>query len=303
VPWSALEAFVAVADRSGFTAAAQSLGVTPSSLSQAVSKLEKRMGIALFARTTRAVALTDEGRALYAQVAPALRQARNAVGELSGASDRVRGTLRLTMGRVAVAHVLHPILPALLEAHPDLRVEVSVDDRFVDIVAQGFDAGVRVSGAIEPDLVAVRLTRPFRFVIVGAPSYLERRGLPERPSDLLSHDCVLWRLPTTGAIFRWRLQKGRRTEDVNVTGRITCDDASLLLDHARLGLGLAFVDELGAEHHVASGELEIVLADWAPKVPGFFLYFPRSARELPKLRAFVDVARESLRQREELLSR
>lgn len=289
---------MAVADRSGFTAAAQALGVTPSSLSQAVSKLEKRLGVVLFARTTRAVALTDEGRALYAQVAPALRQARSAVEELSSDRERVRGTLRLTMGRVAVVHVLHPVLPALLEAHPELRVEVSVDDRFVDIVSRGFDAGVRISEAIEPDLVAVRLTPPFRFVIVGAPAYLARRGRPRQPRELVDHECVLWRLPTTGALFRWRLRKGRRAEEVSVGGRVICDDSTLLIEHARLGLGLAFVDELGAAPYVAAGELEIVLEDWAPSVPGFFLYFPRSARELPKLRAFVDVARASLRERE-----
>jgi len=212
----------------------------------------------------------------------------------AGSAGRVTGTLRLTLGGIAVPLVVEPVLPELLRRHPGLSVEVSVEDRFVDIVEQRFDAGVRLSESIEPDLAAVRLTPPFRFVVVGSPAYLTARGTPRRPDDLLAHDAIVFRSPTTGALQRWDLERRGRTRLVAVKGRVTCDDARLLVRGALDGLGLAYVDEHSVRPHLAAGELREVLPDWAPEVPGFFLYFPRRSQGQPKLRAFLDVAREVL---------
>jgi DNA-binding transcriptional LysR family regulator len=295
VPWHGLTAFLAVAERGGFSAAARALGVSASAVSQAVRALEAHVGAPLVLRTTRSVRLTEAGLALSRRAAPALAEVGGAIDAAAGAAGEVTGTLRLTVGRIAVPIVVEPVLGAVLARHPRLALEVSVDDRFVDLVAEGFDAGVRLVESIEPDLAAVRLTPPFRFVVVGAPSYLEARGTPRTPDDLLRHDAIAYRSPTTGALVRWDLERRGRTRLVAVRGRVTCDDARLLVRAALDGLGLAYVDEHTAAPHLARGDLRVVLPEWAPEVPGFFLYFPRRAQEQPKLRAFIAVARGLLR--------
>lgn len=217
-----------------------------------------------------------------------------AVAEAAGRAGEVAGTLRLTVGRVAVPLVVEPVLEKLLSLHPRLAVDVSVDDRFVDIVAERFDAGVRLSESIEPDLAAVRITPPFRFVVVASPAYLARRGTPTNPGDLIAHDAIVYRSPTTGALQRWDLERAGRTRLVAMSGRVTCNDARLLVRGALDGLGLAYIDEHSVQPHLASGALRIVLDAWAPEVPGFFVYFPRGARGAPKLKAFLEVARKVL---------
>lgn len=293
-PLQGLETFVAVARARGFSAAARKLGVSASAASQAVRALEERVGVTLLVRTTRSVNLTEAGQRLLSRVAPALAEARAALSDLTREGEAVRGTLRLTVGRVVAPLVVEPVLPALLAAHPELAVEVSVDDRFVDIVAEGFDAGVRLEEAIEPDLTAARLVAPFRFVIVGAPSYLARRGYPQQPQDLLAHDCLCFRHSNSAALYRWELERAGREETVAVSGRVICNDSSMMVRSAVAGLGLAYVMEPEARPYVERGELELVLEDYAPRVPGLFLYFPRGAERQPKLRAFIDLARQCL---------
>lgn len=289
----ALRAFVEVAERRSFSAAARARGVSPSALSQSVRQLEAAVGTPLLARTTRSVNLTDAGAALRERVLPALRELDAALAE-AAEPGRVRGTLRLTLGRSAVPAVVSRLLPELFAAHPDLGVELSVDDRFVDLVEAGFDAGVRLQETIDPDLIAVRLTPPFRFVIVGAPAYLARRGRPREPAELLAHDCIGWRLPSTDALFRWRLERDGATEEVAVAGRVVCDDVASHRALARAGLGLAFVDEPSCDDDLRAGALEVVLEAWAPRVPGYFVYFPRSAARQAKLRALAEACRRSL---------
>jgi DNA-binding transcriptional LysR family regulator len=294
LPWSGVSAFLAVAERGGFTAAARALGRSPSAVSQAVRALEQRVGVPLVLRTTRSVRLTEAGAALARQAGPAVAAVGQAVEAAAGHAGQVAGTLRLTVGRIAVPLVVEPVLGAALARHPRLAIDVSVDDRFVDVVAEGFDAGVRLSESIEPDLTAVRLTPPFRFVVVGSPAYLARRGEPRRPEELVEHDAIVYRSATTGAVQRWDLERGGRTRLVSVRGRVTCNDARLLVRGALDGLGLAYVDEHSARAHLLAGTLREVLVPWAPEVPGFFLYFPRRARGEPKLQAFLEVAREVL---------
>jgi DNA-binding transcriptional LysR family regulator len=187
------------------------------------------------------------------------------------------------------------VLPALLAAHPRLSVEVSVDDRFVDIVAAGFDAGVRLHEAIDPDLTAVRLTPPFRFVVAGSPAYFARHGRPQRPRDLLDHECIGYRL-SNGALYEWEFERRGREERVAVRGRLMTNESGLMLRAACAGLGLVYLIDLELEPHVARGDLELVLVDHAPRVPGFFLYFPHrpgQAKLPPKLRAFLGFVEET----------
>jgi DNA-binding transcriptional LysR family regulator len=289
-----LEVFVTVAEKRGFSAAARGLGISASAASQAVRALEERLGVALLVRTTRSVNLTEAGQQLLARVAPALGETHAALRDVKQALGRVQGTFKLTVGRVNVPLVVEPLLGPLLADYPELTIEVSVNDRFVDIVKEGFDAGIRLEEAIEPDLAAVRLLPPFRLLVVGAPSYLARCGRPKTPRDLLDHDCITYRLPGTGSTYRWELERAGREEQVAVTGRIVCNDSTLMRRAALDGLGLAYLLEPEAAPLVARGELEIVLEDYAPRVPGLFLYFARGAERQPKLRAFIDTARKVL---------
>jgi DNA-binding transcriptional LysR family regulator len=286
-----LETFVAVARERGFSAAARKLGISPSAASQAVRALERRVGAALLARTTRSVNLTEAGQQLFARVAPALHDATAALNEVTESRGAVKGTLKLTVGRIVLPLAVEPVLPVLLAAHPDLSVEVSVDDRLVDIVEQGFDAGVRLEESIEPDLGAARLVPPFRFVVAGAPSYLARHGRPKQPKALLDHDCIGFR-KASGILYRWEFERAGREESVAVRGRLVCNDGALMLQAARAGLGLAYLMEPHAAPFVERGELELVLEDYAPRVPGLFLYFARGSERQPKLRAFIDAAKQ-----------
>lgn len=294
-PWRSLAAFLAVAEEGGFSAAARALGISPSAVSQAVRALEERLGVPLVARTTRSVRLTEAGAALQRRAAPAVGEVGAALEEAAGSAGQVSGTFRLTVGRIAVPLVVEPVLREVLARHPRLSVDVSVDDRLVDIVEERFDAGVRLAESIDPDLAAVRLTAPFRFVVVGSPAYLAARGTPRSPEDLAAHDAVVFRSPTTGAPQRWDLERRGRTRLVTVRGRVSCDDAGLLVRAALDGLGLAYVAESTVRAHLDAGGLRVVLPEWAPEVPGFFLYFPRRSRNDPRLRAFLEVAREALR--------
>jgi DNA-binding transcriptional LysR family regulator len=287
-------AFNAVAEHRSFTAAARALGVTASALSQAVRGLEERLGISLLVRTTRSVALTDAGRLLHERLAPALRETSAALEEARGSAAVVSGTLRITLGHLTVPLVFEPVMKTLLERHPSLSVELDVDDSFVDIVARGFDAGIRLSESIAADLTHVRLTPPFRLVIAGSPEYFAQHGKPKAPRDLLEHECINYRMASTNSLYAWELEKNKREHQIAVRGRIVCNDGDTMLMAARLGLGLAYVHEPAIAADVRAGRLVTVLDDWAPSVPGFFLYYPsRSARQ-PKLRALIDVAREVL---------
>jgi DNA-binding transcriptional LysR family regulator len=193
---------------------------------------------------------------------------------------------------MAVAFVINPVLPAFRARHPRVEVEVDIEDRFVDIVAEGYDAGVRLSESIERDMVQVRLTDPFRFVVVGAPSYLERHGTPEKPPDLLRHECITFRGQTTGALYAWELERGRKAWRVPVRGGVVTGDSQVMLSLAESGAGLTYAFEPNVQEQLRSGRLKVVLEAYAPTVPGFFLYFPSRAQRSPPLRLFIEAAKE-----------
>ena len=200
-----LRVFLAVARQRSFSGAARELGVSPSAVSQAVRQLEDQLRVVLLARTTRSVSPTDAGRRLVESAGPALRQALAALTEAAARPGEVVGRVRITVSRMAVPFVIAPVLPTFRARHPRIEVDVAIDDRFVDIVAEGYDAGVRLTEAIERDMVQVRLTGAFRFIVVGAPEYLARNEMPRRPEDLLRHECITFRALSTGAPYAWEL--------------------------------------------------------------------------------------------------
>jgi DNA-binding transcriptional LysR family regulator len=291
-PFPQLQVFLVVARLRSFSAAARELGVSRSAVSQAVGQLEGQLRVVLLARTTRSVSLTEAGRRLVDGAGPALGQALAALTEVSARPGEAVGRVRLSVPRAAVPFVIAPVLPTFRERHPRIEVEVSVEDRLVDIVAAGYDAGVRLSEAIERDMVQVRLTDPFRFVVVGAPAYLARHGTPERPEDLLRHHCITFRSQTTGALYAWELERGRRTWRVPVRGGVVTSEGTLSLSLAEQGLGLAYAFEPMAMERLRSGRLQRVLEPYAATVPGFFLYFPSRAQRSAPLRLFVEAAKE-----------
>ena len=245
----------------------------------------------LLARTTRSVSLTEAGRRLLDAAGPAIGQTLAALREVSAQPGETVGRLRLSVPRAAVPFVVDPVLRTFRARHPRVEVEIALQDQFVDIVAEGFDAGVRTE-SIERDMVQVRLTDAFRYVVVGAPDYLARRGTPERPEDLMAHECIPFRSQTTGALYAWELERGRKTWRVPVRGGVVCNDGLLCISLAELGLGLAYAFEPKAMEALRAGRLQRVLERYAATVPGYFIYFPSRTRSSAPLRLFIETARE-----------
>jgi DNA-binding transcriptional LysR family regulator len=291
-PFTQLQAFLAVARHRSFSGAARELGVSRSAVSQAVRQLEEQLRVVLLARTTRSVALTDPGRRLLDAAGPGLAQALAALREVGAQPGEAVGRVRLSVPRSAIPFVIEPVVAGFRARHPRVEVEVAVQERLVDIVAEGFDAGVRESAAIERDMVQVRLTDAFRYVVVGAPGYLERHGVPERPEDLLRHECITFRSQTTGALYAWELERGRKTWRVPVRGGVVTNDGALAVSMAQSGLGLAYAFEPLVLKQLRAGRLQRVLESYAAEAPGYFLYFPSRAQRSGPLRLFIEAAKE-----------
>jgi DNA-binding transcriptional LysR family regulator len=224
---------------------------------------------------------------LIASAAPAMRQMQEALEAVATPSGELSGSLRLNVPLLAL-QVLSPVVDRFIRRHPRVHVEVIVDNRLVNIVTERFDAGVRLIEATQRDMVATRLSAPFRFVVVGSPTYLKRRGYPKHPRDLSTHDLIGYRSPTTTALTPWDLEKRGRVWKVNTKGSLVTNHDAVLLDAALRGLGLTYVAELTAAEALARGRLEVVLADWAPEVPGLFLYYPSRKQSSANLRAFIE---------------
>jgi len=291
-PFPQLQTFLTVARLRSFTGAARELGVTRSAVSQAVRQLEEQLHVVLLARTTRSVSLTDAGTRLVETAGPALGQAVTALAEVAANPGEAVGRLRLTVPRTAVPFVIDPVLPTFRVRHPRVEVEVAVEERLVNIVAEGYDAGVRDTEAIERDMVQVRLTDGFRFVVVGTPEYLARRGVPQRPEDLLKHECITFRSKTTGSLYAWELERGRKTYRVPVRGGVVTNDGTLAVSLAEKGLGLAYAFEPLVRDRLRDGSLRCVLETYAATTPGYFLYFPSRAQRSTPLRLFIETAKE-----------
>ncbi|WP_085690253.1 MULTISPECIES: LysR family transcriptional regulator [unclassified Pseudomonas] len=287
-----LSIFLCIAQHLNFSRAAVDLGLTPSALSHSLRALENRLGVRLFNRTTRSVALTEAGERLYARLKPAFRDIDDALEDLNHFRDKPSGNLRITAGRQACELVLLPIAGAFLQAYPDIRLEVVESDALLDIVAAGFDAGVRFGNRLEADMVSLPIGPTLRSVVVASPAFFERHAAPQKPEDLHALPCIRHRFPS-GALYRWEFERGGIAQEIEVNGSLTLGDVSLMIGPALQGLGLAYVFEDMAREHLASGRLVQVLADWCPYYPGLHLYYP-SRRHVPApLKAFIDFARHA----------
>jgi len=295
-PLNALSAFIAVARRRSFAAAARDLGVSTSAVSQSVRLLEERLQVTLLTRTSRSVALTDAGQRLLENAGPAVDQALESLKTVCAAPGEVTGRVRLSVPSAAVTLVLARLLPKFAERYPSVEVDVCIEDRFVNIVQDGLDAGIRLVEAIDRDMVHVRLSDACRVVVAGAPSYLDRRGTPQKPTDLLQHDCLCMRV-ASGSPWPWELERGKKTWRVPVRGPVMTNDHALRRLLATAGVGLVYTLEPLIADEIARGRLRVVLEQFAPAVPGLFLYFPSRAQVSPALRAFVEVAREMAERR------
>jgi DNA-binding transcriptional LysR family regulator len=294
-PLNALNAYLAVARRRSFAAAARELGVSPSALSQSVRQLEARLGVTLLTRTSRNVAVTDAGRRLLDHAGPAVDQALESLTAVSLKPGEVSGRVRLSVPTAAVSIVLDGLLPRFVERHPKIEVEIRVENHFVNVVQDSLDGGIRLTEAIERDMVQIRLSGPMRVVVAGAPSYLARRGIPQKPADLLQHDCICFRTAIDGPRFAWELERGKRDFRVPVHGPVTANDHDLRRRLAVAGVGLMYGLEPMIADDLRTRKLRLVLEPYAPVVPGLYLYFPSRAQVSPSLRAFVEVAREQTR--------
>ena len=288
---AALSVFAAVASCRSFRAAARELGLSPSAVSHAVAGLEARLGTRLLARTTRSVAPTEAGQTLLAQLKPALAEIDGAVARASESGSTPSGLLRITVPRGAVQPLLLPRVAAFARAYPDITLELHGDDGLVDIVAQGFDAGLRFGESLDKDMVAVRFgPRQQRMVAVATPTFLAAHGTPAHPRDLVGIPCIALRFPG-GALYKWELEKGGEAIEVAVDGPLILNDNRLVLEAACAGIGLGFVLEHTVRDEIARGDLTRVLDDWCPPFPGFFLYYPSRRQMRPALRAFIDFFR------------
>lgn len=282
-----VEAFLNVAQHRSFRRAAAQMGVTPSAIGQAVRALEVRMGAALFVRTTRSVGLTEAGERFLARAKPAFEELVAASEVARGLGQRPAGLLRLTVPRSVVPILLEPLIASFCQAYPEIEVEIAASEQSVDLAAQGFDAGIRMGQFIAADMIAVRLTPPFRFAIVGSPAYFASRGRPERPEDLRQHACLRLRR-SNGAVAPWSLNDHDRTIEIAVSGPLITHDFPTMLGAAIKGVGLAQMPAPIAAEALKAAEVVEVLKPFAPKAPGVFLYYPSRRQMVPKLRAFID---------------
>jgi DNA-binding transcriptional LysR family regulator len=290
-----LPTVAAVARRRGFAAAAAELAMSPSAVSHAVRAVEDRLGEPLFARTTRSVSLTEAGTRFLAAVGPALDDIGRAVEAVGAGHGEISGVLRISASRVAQEMVLTPILARLAADHPRLTVEARAEDGFVDIVAEGYDAGVRLGASLQRDMVALRLTPPFKAIVVASPAYLEARGAPQTLADLHRHNCIGFRLVGSGGVYDWELNDNGRTVAVKTHGTAMVTDATYARDLALAGVGVAYVFEPLARREIRAGRLRRVLPQAAIEEDGLFLYYPRRASLAPKLRAFIEAAKTAAR--------
>ncbi|QKC82609.1 LysR family transcriptional regulator [Mesorhizobium sp. NZP2077] len=286
-----LTAFLAVAREKSFTRAAAQLGVSQSALSHTVRVLEERLGVRLLTRTTRSVSPTEAGERLVRSVGPRLDEIEAELAALSALREKPAGTIRITAGEHAADAVLWPAIARLLPDYADIKVEIIVDYGLTDIVAERYDAGVRLGEQVAHDMIAVRIGPDMRMAVVGAPAYFARRPKPRVPQDLTTHNCINLRLPTYGGLYAWEFEKAGRELKVRVEGQLTFNTAGLRMNAVLAGLGLAYLPEDQVKAQLADGRLVRVLADWCAPFPGYHLYYPSRRQATPAFSPLVDALR------------
>jgi DNA-binding transcriptional LysR family regulator len=284
-----LKAFAAVVERASFVRAADHLGLSPSALSQTIRNLESRLGVQLLNRTTRSVAPTMAGARLHQRIAPLILEMDAAVTEAVASTGRAAGTLRVNTLGIGAKTVIAPRLGRFHRAYPDVVLDIVIDDGLSDIVAGGFDVGIRVGERLEKDMVGVRLTPDVTMLAVASPEYLARRGEPKTPTDLRNHACINWRFPGSGRIYHWQFEKKRKKVEMAVDGPLISNHQDVVIEGAFQGLGILYAYDQDRVHDaIARGRLRRVLADWSLESPGLFLYYSKRRHVQPSLRAFID---------------
>ena len=286
-----LIAFIEVARERSFTKAAAKLGVSQSALSYTVRTLEGRIGLQLLTRTTRSVSLTEAGERLLRTIGPRLDEIEAEISSLSELRDKPAGTVRITSVEHAAETILWPALAPLLRGYPDVNIEIITDYRLIDIVAERYDAGVRLGEQVDKDMIAVRIGSNFRMAVVAAPSYFASRPRPLSPQDLTGHDCIGLRLPTHGGLYAWDFRKDARALEVRIQGRVVFNTVGMMRNAALEGLGLAYLPEDVVEAPLRKGQLVRILEDWCPPLPGYHLYYTSRRQPSPAFALVVDTLR------------
>ncbi len=287
------KAFAAVAEHGSFVRASEHMGLTASAMSQTIRSLERRLGVRLLHRTTRRLSLTDAGTRLLARLQPAFQELDAATREIESNKQQASGTLRVVTPRIAYVDHLAPVLPRFHKAYPAVELDIKVNDSITDIVAQGYDLGIRLGEFLEEEVVAVRLGRPLRQLAVASPAYLAAHGIPTRPEELHAHTCINWRQDGSLALYQWEFEKDGHQVSVAVKGALTLNDRELAVAAAVQGVGVAFWAEHRLRPFLDSGKLVAFLQDWSPSFPGFFAYY-RKQRFLPlSLKALIDLLKKN----------
>ncbi|PKR49749.1 LysR family transcriptional regulator [Thalassospira marina] len=286
-----LAAFLAVVDERSFTRAAAVLGTSQSSLSHTVRRLEERLGLRLLNRTTRRLEPTEAGERLAQTLRPALGSIDDQIASLSEFRDKPAGTVRISTNVYVARSIIWPVVEKLLPDYPDINVELNVDQRFTDIVAEKFDAGVRLGEEVDKDMIATRIGPDVRMAVYAAPEYFRKHGIPQTPHDLLGHDCINLRLPTLGGLYSWEFEKNGRPLNVRVEGRLTFNDVGIIVQAAIEGHGIACTPEDHVMELIGQKKLQRVLLDWCPPFPGYHLYYPSRRQHSPAFRVIMEALR------------
>ncbi|MGN8023871.1 LysR family transcriptional regulator [Phyllobacterium sp. 22229] len=282
-----LTVFMAIVNARGFRGAAISLGMTPSSVSRTLSRMEQRLGMRLLNRTTRSVSPTEAGELLYSRLAPVLLNLDGVMEQTILIQESPTGTVRLNLPRLAAEHVFAPRLAQFTAAYPGVRLNLVIDDDLTDVIAAGFDAGIRIGALVAQDMVTINLTGPYRVAVVGSPAYFAGRPRPDTPRDLHDHACLVYRWATSGKLHRWRFDGQNGPLYVDVDGPLVVNDTGIIRQAAIAGVGLAYLPETSIAEHLSAGRLVRVLEDWCEPFPGFFLYHPSRKQTPPGLRALI----------------
>jgi DNA-binding transcriptional LysR family regulator len=283
-----LMAFLAVAEERSFTRAAARLGTSQSALSALVRRLEDRLDLRLLTRTTRSVTPTEAGQQLADTLRPAFDDIEDRLSRLNELRSQPAGTIRLTTGRAPARDIAMPVADRLMAEYPDVNIEISVDLRLVDLVRDGFDAGIRLGEQLDKDMIAVRIGPEMRMIVAGSPEYFLTHPAPATPQDLTDHNCINLRLPTLGGLYAWEFERDGRPLNVRVNGQFTCSDPDLAVEAALRGRGLVCLPNDHLDIHLQTGRLVQVLADWCPPFPGYFLYYPSRRRNSTAFRMLVE---------------
>lgn len=283
--------FLAVARERSFTKAAAKLGIAQSTLSHTIKRLEADMGIRLLTRTTRSVALTEAGERLRESLAPRIEEIEAEIAALMAFRDKPSGSIKITLSDHALESVVWPKLRPVLKAYPDIKLELSLDTGFRNIVEDGFDAGVRLGESVERDMIAVRIGPDWRLVAVASPGYLATHPEPKHPKDLVQHICIKRRQPTAGGLYAWEFGKNGQEIRVKVEGQLTFNNSYAMIDAAMNGYGIAYVPENIVADRIKSGDLVLVLDEWSPLFDGYFIYYPSKRQNSAAFKVIVNALR------------